>query len=124
MLAASAEAGGTSLRGRLARRQDKVPALRGPDGRLITLEGDPDTTAVLGDDRLAGLDFEVEGQVLAADRFRVGPFHTRSIWVHRDGSKLAVSYWCEVCSIRTYTPGLCMCCRDETALELREYPPK
>ena len=25
-----------------------------------------------------------------------------------------------VCSIRTYTPGICYCCQDETALDLRE----
>ena len=31
-----------------------------------------------------------------------------------------VSYWCEVCSIRTFTPGVCMCCQDETAVDLKE----
>ena len=31
-----------------------------------------------------------------------------------------VTYWCEVCAIRSYTPGLCVCCRDETTLDLRD----
>ena len=40
--------------------------------------------------------------------------------VHRDGKKYTISYWCPVCSIRTYTPGKCMCCQEETHLDLEE----
>jgi hypothetical protein len=31
-----------------------------------------------------------------------------------------VTYWCEVCAIRTYTPGECMCCQENTELDLRD----
>jgi hypothetical protein len=42
------------------------------------------------------------------------------MFVHQGGKRLFVTYWCDVCSIRTYTPGLCLCCRKETDLDLRE----
>jgi hypothetical protein len=31
-----------------------------------------------------------------------------------------ITYWCDVCSIRTYTPGKCWCCQQETTLDLRD----
>jgi hypothetical protein len=31
-----------------------------------------------------------------------------------------VTYWCAVCAIRTFTPGICWCCREETELDLLE----
>lgn len=36
----------------------------------------------------------------------------------RDGKLYDFYYYCEVCNITTYHPGLCMCCRQET--EYRE----
>jgi hypothetical protein len=52
--------------------------------------------------------------------FRVGPLHKRAMFVHQAGKRLMVTYWCAVCSIRTFTPGVCMCCQDETALDFKE----
>jgi hypothetical protein len=31
-----------------------------------------------------------------------------------------ITYWCDVCSIRAYTPGPCVCCQQETTLDLRD----
>lgn len=86
----------------------------------VVLTGDKATMSVLADDRLKDADFEVRGQQLANGTFQVDPIHTRAMFVLKGGKKLMISYWCEVCSIRTYTPGKCMCCQDETALDLKE----
>jgi hypothetical protein len=61
---------------------------------------------VLNDKRLAGFDLEAKG------RF-TGP-------VHKDGHVKVITYWCDVCSIRTYTPGPCRCGQKEPLLDLRD----
>jgi hypothetical protein len=38
----------------------------------------------------------------------------------KDGKLYDVYYFCQLCNITTYTPGLCPCCRQE--LEFREAP--
>lgn len=96
------------------------PRLAAESGPL-SLTGDPGTMLVLGDRRLAGFDLEVVGEPSGEPGlFRVGPLHKRAMFVHRDGKRLMITYWCEVCSIRTFTPGVCMCCQDETAVDLKE----
>lgn len=89
-------------------------------GREITLEGDTETSAVLRDSRLLGLEVEAVGAWAGAERFRVEPVHERGLFVVRNGKPLVITYWCEVCSIRTYSPGKCMCCQEETQLDLRD----
>jgi hypothetical protein len=105
-----------TLRGALV-----VPArLRLGGGAEVRLEGDKSTEAVLADDRLNGSDIELTGEATAPGRLKVDPIHTRAMRVHKEGRVLQISYWCEVCSIRTYAPGKCMCCQEETALDLKE----
>jgi hypothetical protein len=108
------------LRGKLEKGPGDKPVLRTSDGKLVFLTGDDDTVGVLKDARLAGADFEVIGQSDGADQFKINPIHTRAMFVHKDGKRLVVTYWCDVCAIRTYTPGICWCCREETALDLKE----
>ena len=48
------------------------------------------------------------------------PFHTRPLYVIKDGKHLMVTFWCDTCSIRTYEPGPCWCCQRETELDLRD----
>ena len=91
-----------------------------PDGAAIPLRGDAPTMQVLADDRLNGVDLQISGQRNASGAIDIGPIHTRAMKVLRDGKALLITYWCEVCSIRTYAPGICVCCQDETALDLRE----
>lgn len=90
------------------------------DGTAVRLTGDAGTMLVLADQRLKDLDFEVNGEPTGPGALRVGPIHKRSMFVHKGGKRLMITYWCEVCSIRTFTPGVCMCCQDETALDLKE----
>ncbi|HYP05597.1 MAG TPA: hypothetical protein VER03_05115 [Bryobacteraceae bacterium] len=108
------------LRGKLTKSPTGAPALQGSDGRLTLLDGDPDTIGVLKDARLAGIDFEVVGEAAAAEKFKIAPIHTRALFTYKNGQRRMVTYWCEVCAIRTYSPGICWCCRDETALDLLE----
>ena len=106
-----------TLRGKLV----KPPAIETPDGRRVALEGDPETMSVLHDARLAGFEMELLGEYQSPTRFAVGPFYTtRSMFALKDGKKYTVSYWCPVCSLRTHTPGQCMCCQRETHLDLVE----
>ncbi len=118
LLAASvgAQNGKTSLRGKLV----EGPKLELAGGKLVPLGGDEATMGVLRDKRLAGADFEVIGQPGPAGVFVVDPIHTKAMFVHKGGKKHLITYWCEMCAIRTYTPGICWCCQQETALDLRE----
>ncbi len=115
--AAWAEEARASLRGKLA-PGSPARLLAAPEP--VELSGDDPTMAVLADPRLAGADFEAAGSLTAPGKFRVDQIHKRNMFVHKDGRKLMISYWCEVCSIRTWAPGKCMCCQDDTALDLKE----
>jgi hypothetical protein len=108
-----------SLRGKLGKDPSGKPVLRLADGQAIVLSGDAETTGVLNDARLAGAEFEIAGR-RDNSGFAIDPIHTAALFAHRNGKRLRVTYWCDICAIRTYTPGLCWCCREETELDLRE----
>ena len=110
----------TTLRGRLSKNGAGKPILVLSGGKQAVLEGDESTTGVINDKRLDGMDLEVTGGFRATDTFVINPIHTKAMFVHKDGKRLYVTYWCDVCSIRTYTPGKCVCCQEETELDLRE----
>jgi len=114
----------TTLRGKLTQPPGKKPALAVPAGRLIALDGDQETAGVLNDQRLAGADLEITGHFTAPDQFLIDPFTSKdSVYLHKNEKKYTISYWCPVCSIRTYTPGRCSCCQDDTHLDLQEVQP-
>jgi hypothetical protein len=98
----------------------RVPAVLVSGEGETRLEGDKQTTLVLGDRRLDGKEFEIVGEALPGGGLRVDPIHTKALKVLEGGKALLVTYWCEVCSIRTYAPGPCMCCQADTDLDLRE----
>ena len=111
---------GLSIRGKLVQTPDKKPALALNGQKLIQLEGDEPTLCVLNDKRLSGMELEAIGHFNSPDRFEVDPIHTKALFVHKDGKRLSISYWCDVCYIRTYSPGICVCCQKYTDLDLRE----
>ncbi len=109
------------LRGHL---QSAAGPPSGPNGPLVLLaeqgnpypvSGDSITNAQLRDPRLHDRLWELEGE-LQPD----GHFEIRRLYTIKDGKRHRVTYYCEVCHIRTYQPGPCMCCQDET--ELQEIP--
>ncbi|MGH9632739.1 MAG: hypothetical protein ACRD7E_30920 [Bryobacteraceae bacterium] len=119
--AAKAEEGGqgnATLRGKLIKDPSGKPAMQLHGGEVVILNGDADTMGVLKDPRLAGSDFEVRGQASGPGQFSIDPIHTRALFTYKDGERLLVTYWCDVCYIRTYTPGTCWCCQRDTALDL------
>jgi hypothetical protein len=113
-----------ALRGKLTQPPGKKPALAAPAGKLIALDGDRETVGVLNDQRLAGEDLEITGHFTAPDQFLIDPYTSRdAVYLHKNGKKYTISYWCPVCSIRTYTPGQCACCQQDTHLDLQEVQP-
>ena len=112
---------GISIRGKLTRSSDGKPALEASPGKLISLQGDEDTAKVLNDSRLAGADLEAIGHFESPDHFQVDPITSRALFVHKDNQRLLITYWCDVCYIRTYSPGNCVCCQKYTDLDLREH---
>jgi len=111
---------GLSLRGKLTRSTGDQPALELGNHKLVLLSGDEPTMDVLNDKRLLGTDFEAIGHYESPDHFQIDPIHARAMFVHQGAKRLLVTYWCEVCYIRTYTPGPCVCCQKYTDLDLRE----
>ena len=109
----------TSIRGKLTQRDGK-PALELSGHKLVPLDGDEPTRGVLKDKRLAGADLEATGHFANPDLFMVDPIHTKALHVYHGDVRHTISYWCDVCSIRTYTPGICWCCQQETALDLQK----
>ena len=112
-LARGATGASSGLRGKL--KASSTPII----GAVI-LAGDDATAGVLSDPRLDGSDFEVLGHYTDPTHFQVDKIHTRSLFVHEGGKRLMITYWCDVCYIRTYTPGKCWCCQKDTDLDLRE----
>ncbi len=112
-----------TLRGKLLHRDGRPSALELTGGKMVELGGDPDTDVVISDKRLDGADLELLGRYTGAGLFRIEPIHTRAMHVHKNGKKLFITYWCDVCAIRTYKPGKCWCCQQETDLDLRESLP-
>jgi hypothetical protein len=111
-------AGQTTIRGRLT--AGPTPAVTTADGVPVILSGDALTMKVLADSRLNGSELEITGESTNGSQFRVGPIHTNALRVRKDGKGLLITYWCETCAIRTFAPGPCMCCQEESALDLRE----
>lgn len=110
-----------TLRGHLvvgpdgASRKDKRLVFVTNEGKEYSLSGDSVTEAQLRDPQLAGRQWELQGTVQPD-----GHFEVRRLFTLKDGKRHRVTYYCEVCHIRTHEPGRCMCCQDDT--ELQEIP--
>lgn len=106
------------VRGRLS-GGDPV-TVKTAEGRVVTLEADKPSMAVLHDERVIREEFQAVGEYVAPERFRVNPIHKKAMFVVREGKPLVITYWCAVCAIRTYSPGPCQCCQEETELDPRD----
>jgi hypothetical protein len=112
-----------TLRGKLIIQADKPPVVETADHGRVLLDGDVPTIKVLHDERINGFEMQARGHFTAPGRFTIDPQHTRALLVHDvhdHGRAKMVTYWCEVCGIRAYTPGPCVCCQAETELDLRD----
>lgn len=88
--------------------------------RVVQLESDEPVGKVLDDERLSGSDFEVLGEVVGEGKFRILEIHTKPLYTYVNGERLGVSYWCDICYIRTYAPGKCWCCQEDTKLDPKD----
>ncbi len=111
---------GQLLRGKLAIHPGHPATLETAEHQTVQLDGDETALKVLQDKRLDGFQVEARGHFTAADRFRIDPSYTHSLLVRKDGKLKLITYWCDLCSIRAYTPGPCVCCQRETTLDLQD----
>jgi hypothetical protein len=109
-----------TLHGKLVVRSGQAPELETAEHQRIALDGDAPTRKVLHDPRVNGFDVEAHGHFTAPGQFLIDPQHLRPLLVHDHGSLKMITYWCDVCYIRAYAPGPCVCCQKDTDLELRE----
>ncbi len=119
-LSAAESRSSQTLRGKLTIHPGQPATLATADHKTVQLDGDETVQKVLQDQRLNGFEVEARGHFTSPDRFQIDPSHTHSLLVRKDGRLKLVTYWCDVCSIRAYTPGPCVCCQRETALDLQD----
>ena len=109
-----------SVKGKLTQHKDSPSTLQTHDGKTITLTGDDDTQKVLHDPRLDGVTLEALGHATGPGQFAIGPIYEKNMFVLKDGKRQRITYWCDICAIRTYAPGVCVCCQKWTDLDLRD----
>ena len=120
LLAATGEAAKTAVQGKLVQHTGEPAVLQTDSGQQIKLSGDDDTEKVLHDPRLAGVRLEAIGHFTTPGEFAMEPSFEKNMWVLKNGKRLQITYYCDICSIRTYAPGVCVCCQKWTDLDLRE----
>jgi hypothetical protein len=73
-------------------------------------------TAMFTDIRVRQRELQVTARVHSGYRLEV--IKVQSV---KEGKLYDICYYCDVCNIKSYAPGLCPCCRNE--LEFKETPP-
>jgi hypothetical protein len=108
------------LHGKLVVHSGEAPVIETAEHKRIVLDGDQPTRKVLHDPRVNGFEVEAHGHFTAPDKFQIDPQHTRALVVLEGGKPKMITYWCDVCYIRAYAPGPCVCCQKDTDLDLRD----
>jgi hypothetical protein len=90
-------------------------ALLDINGKLRAFASANSGAAVFADSRVRQRELQVTAQLNEKNQLEF--IRAQSI---RDGKLCDIYYFCELCNIRAYAPGLCPCCRNE--LEFRESP--
>ncbi|MEN3331657.1 MAG: hypothetical protein V7641_1022 [Blastocatellia bacterium] len=85
------------------------------DGKLHDFSSIDASTAIFTDVRVRQRELQVTAQTTAKHQLEI--IRVQSI---REGKLYDLYYFCELCNIRAYAPGLCPCCRNE--MEFRETP--
>jgi hypothetical protein len=116
--AAPAKPGNATLSGRLVVTEGKPAVVQTADNKRVVLDGDDSTRQILQDKRLNGFKVEARGRYTSPDHFLIDPIYTHGIMVRKDGHLKLISYYCDTCNIRAWTPGPCVCCQRETRLDL------
>jgi hypothetical protein len=90
-------------------------ALQTPDGERHAFKSGDALSAMFADERLRERELSVRGRKTAS-----GELETIKVYSVRNGRLHDLDYFCEVCNVVAYAPGLCPCCRRTMAL--RETP--
>jgi hypothetical protein len=109
-----------TIEGKLIVHDGAATTLETSAHQIIELDGDTPTRKVLRDERVNGFEVHATGHFTAPGKFLIDPQYTRALLVHAHGKLQMITYWCDVCGIRAYTPGPCVCCQKETELDLRD----
>src|SRR5262249_32858970 len=104
MLLCAAEPKTETIEGKLTIRLGGPARLETADHKVIELDGDTPTRKVLHDERINGMEAHATGHFTASGKFLVDPQFKRALLVRKDGHLKMITYWCEVCGIRAYTP--------------------
>jgi hypothetical protein len=122
----SGDGGAVELRGRvvcLEQEPAAVPcaaspprfALQTADGERHAFKSGDALSAMFADERLRERELSVRARKTAS-----GELETIKVHSLRNGRLHDLDYFCEVCNVVAYAPGLCPCCR--RAMALRETP--
>ena len=90
-------------------------AFASKDGRVYQFLATDTMTPLFTDARVRQRELQLTARLHAGDQLEI--IKVQSV---KDGKLYDIFYYCDVCSITAYTPGLCPCCRNE--LEFREKP--
>jgi len=85
------------------------------DGKLYKFLPTDTMTTVFTDSRVRQRQLQLTARLHSGDHLEI--IKVQSI---KDGKLYDIFYFCDVCTITSYTPGLCPCCRNE--MEFREKP--
>ena len=119
-LSAAAPPKSETVRGKLVVQSGEATVVETAEHQRVVLDGDQPTRKVLHDPRVNGFEVEARGHFTAPGQFLIDPQHTRALVVREGGKPKMITYWCDVCYIRAYAPGPCVCCQKDTDLELRD----
>jgi len=90
-------------------------AFASKDGKLYRFLPADTMTPVFTDARVRQRELQITARLRSGDQLEI--IKVQSV---KEGRLYNIYYYCDVCSITAYTPGLCPCCRNE--LEFRETP--
>lgn len=95
--------------------QDRLLALRSPDGKLYPIMEDLRGRSFRTDKRLREIDVE-----LLVRRYAGSPMvQVIRIYEYRKDGNYIVDYWCDICAIVMFETGPCACCQDHNRLRKR-----
>ena len=100
------------VHGKIQQEEGKPPVVVTDDHKTYQVSGDEFLEAQMKDSRLNGRAVELRGHENGP-----GKFAATHLYTVKDGKRYDVTYWCDVCSIRTHMPGRCMCCQGPTELQ-------
>jgi hypothetical protein len=89
--------------------------LKSKDGKIFGFLPNDSESAVFTDSRVRQRELQITGRLHSDNKIEI--VKVQSI---KDGKLYDIYYFCQLCNIKAYAPGLCPCCRNE--LEFIETP--